>query len=159
MMKKYLYPTEPFWVEEMAGQWIKEGSEFFSFCFLNHIPTTLTTPDSFWLYLYYTKTQTTPTYPELSGKILYRAKVIECRPDKYNNPTISVYEFKNGNPKVWFKCSQIERICNDNGNPLTSTDFIEINSGKDPAAHARNSIPEMKLNNNSKIKVLLRIGS
>lgn len=144
-MTSFYYPTEPGWIEKMRDEWINSCLPCCSFSFLDFYPSTLPENKPFWMYLYYTKTQTTDQkYHHLQMKVQFRVLVLEHGREEFTDQkNVHVYHFGGGTPKIWFKCSRIEEIRGIDRKFLTNEDFNHA-EGKELLSAIRNSIAPVK---------------
>lgn len=127
-MNSYFYPTEPEWFEDLLEVWKNSGKETLGFPFFRTTPTTLPVDktEKFWMYLYYTKSQTEKT--SLQQVVKFRVRVIAYDFSIFENVSIHNRKDAETDEKVWFQCDLVEEIkCLDGGH-LMASDFKHVNN-------------------------------
>lgn len=138
-MNSYLYPTLPGWFESLLEEWKVSGKRTLAFPFLWFKPTTLPTNQSapFWMYLYYTETQT--ENPLLQRVVKFRVRVVSYDFSVIQGIHIHTRRNQESEAKVWFQCDLVEEIKNANGGYLHESDF-KHSEGVTLLPSVRNSI-------------------
>jgi hypothetical protein len=138
-MNSYFYPTQPDWFETLLEEWKGSGKRTLGFPFLWFKPTTLPVNKNevFWMYLYYTETQTKNAL--LQRVVQYRVRVIAH--DFLTIQSTSIFNRLDveSEGKVWFQCDLVEEIRHINGAYLHDSDFKHIEDISLPQS-IRNSI-------------------
>jgi hypothetical protein len=142
-MKSYFYPTLPGWFETLIDQWKGSGKRTVAFPFLRFQPNTLPTNQSvpFWMYLYYTESQTTES--SLQRVVKFRVKVISFDYAIIHGSNIHTHRESVTDAKVWFQCDLVEEVRDANGGYLHESDF-KHSEGLSLLQAVRNSIAPVK---------------
>lgn len=122
-MKSYFYPTIPVWFEKLLEEWKKSGKRTLVFPFLWFKPTTLPEKQTapFWMYLYYSESQTEPV--ELQRVVKFRVRVVAYNFYKIQGEHIFTHVDSEPDAKVWFQCDLVEEVKDLNGGYLHECDF------------------------------------
>ncbi len=138
-MNSYLYPTLPGWFESLLEEWKASGKRTLAFPFLWFKPTTLPTNQSapFWMYLYYTETQT--ENPLLQRVVKFRVRVVFYDFSIIQGIHIHTRRDQESEAKVWFQCDLVEEIKDAHGGYLHESDF-KHSEGVTLLPSVRNSI-------------------
>lgn len=122
-MKSYFYPTVPSWFDALLEDWKKSGKRTLVFPFLWFKPSTLpinqTAP--FWMYLYFTESQTKEV--DLQRVVKFRVRVVAHSFSKIQGEHIFTDISSESEAKVWFQCDLVEEIKDFNGGYLHERDF------------------------------------
>ncbi len=139
-MNSYLYPTLPGWFESLLETWKASGKRTLAFPFLWFKPTTLPTNQNapFWMYLYYSESQT--ENPLLQRVVKFRVRVVFYDFSVIQNIHIHTCLDQEGEAKVWFQCDLVEEIKDTEGGYLHESDF-KHSKGTTLLPSLRNSIP------------------
>ena len=139
-MSSYLYPTLPDWFEKVLEEWKVSGKRTLCFPFLWFKPTTLPIDHHapFWMYLYYTESQT--ENPLLKRVVKFRVRVVFYDFSIIQGASIYTHLEAKADAKVWFECDLVEEIKDLHGGYLHESDFKHV---EDVALlqSIRNSIP------------------
>jgi hypothetical protein len=122
-VESYFYPTEPSWFENLLDEWKTSGKRTLVFPFLWFKPTTLPTNQRapFWMYLYYTETQT--ENPLLQRAVKFRVRVVFYDFSIIQETNIHTFLDSESEAKVWFQCDLVEEIKGIDGGYLHESDF------------------------------------
>jgi hypothetical protein len=138
-MKSYFYPTLPGWFENLLDEWKASGKRTLAFPFLWFKPTTLPSDQSapFWMYLYYSESQTKNI--SLQRVVKFRVRVVFFDFSIIQGTNIHTHRDSESEEKVWFQCDLVEEIKDANGGYLHESDFKHSN-GVSLLQAVRNSI-------------------
>ncbi|GAB6044399.1 hypothetical protein JCM17961_50920 [Endothiovibrio diazotrophicus] len=144
-MNSYFYPTLPGWFEKLLESWKSSGKRELSFPFLWFKPTTLPEDKNatFWMYLYYTETQTEEI--DLQRAVKFRVRVIEHSFKEIAGPAVHTIRDSAADAKVWFRCDVVEELRREDGELLRASDF-EHAGGVSLLQAVRNSIAPVNRN-------------
>lgn len=122
-MNSYFYPTLPGWFERLLEEWKNSGKGILVFPFLWFKPTTLPSKQDapFWMYLYYTETQTDD--PLLQRVVKFRVRVVSYSFSIIQGTNIFTHQDSESDAKVWFKCDLVEEVKRADGCYLRESDF------------------------------------